>query len=1148
MKAFLALVALALISAVIWFVAAPDDNASDGLAPGAAAPGTTSTAQSAVLDGVDPASAASRGELAAGPETADPATDLESAQWVEGQVILPQGVPVDDTLEVFALSADLDAAQLAAVLDPWFDLVEVPEHQEILRERRSRTLVARAPVAADGSFRLPYGPAARAGWLSLRGRHLFKMHAMPVDPRKGDTIQVVPDVGFWIQGKLTRAGGAEGSVEGIPLRLTVDTSNLAGMGFEADQVSPTRMERSGPGGSFAFRAAYPDISYVVEALPQEDLAYGRIVLDPQSPGASIQTEIQLGAGGSIQGFVVDSNGKTIADAEVIATRAGGALGSEGSTVRMTRSTATGAFTLEAVPVEALKLTANHQDYLQTTRQSVEVPPTGALDGVSLVLKEGETISGSVRWADGRPAAGVQVRADFDVAFGVGMQAMAANHGAKASTVADGNGVFVLRGLGAGPFSVRAKGESSGRARRDGVRPGQDGLELILPPEITVAGRVVDQEGAPVTHFSLHMARVNAGDIIRLMGDARRSDVQSDAGEFQVGDLEEGTWEIQVQGDGLISGSPTKVDLPRGDGAEPLLISLVRAATVTGRVLSPSGEAIQAAKVYASEGGPGWQSMLTEAAFAPETLSDEEGAYELTGIPPGGASLVAEHQDFAASAARSLDLAAGEQRPDVDLTLKLGGTITGEILRPDGTPGSGYLVNGNNTADQSIINTSSGADGTFRFEHVPEGSWQVVGIDQSADWSGITESGGVDMAAMMKDILIGQASVVDGETVHVILGSAPEDPVRVTGKVTQNEEPVEGAILSFFPEGAGIYERLKFTTVAGDGSYEVVLDQGGSYVISVQRPGATMMQQSTIEFSRRIPDAPEHKLDLELPLGRISGTVTDSSGQPAGGERVTLTVDGTARSDNLLGGQYAELMTGTDGTYDMNGLRPGTYRISAGGAPPFTGEGTNRLGRVSVGGIALGEDQWKQGMDLSLPEPGSLEVTITDGQGTPLPGATLFVRDGGGRILEPLSMVASDGSGVAEYRGVAPGDYTLTARQGSLTSIETGVVRVKAGQATRAALVLEPGTVLWLSFTDSDRNPKAATVSVTDTDGREYSGMVGMADLQALYIEGEFSPAEHRLGPLPPGKYIVRAHADGLSAEKSVRLRGDDEKRLTVRLK
>ena len=42
---------------------------------------------------------------------------------------------------------------------------------------------------------------------------------------------------------------------------------------------------------------------------------------------------------------------------------------------------------------------------------------------------------------------------------------------------------------------------------------------------------------------------------------------------------------------------------------------------------------------------------------------------------------------------------------------------------------------------------------------------------------------------------------------------------------------------------------------------------------------------------------------------------------------------------------------------------------------------------------------------------------------------------------------------------------------------------------------------------------------------------------------------HRVGPLAPGKYVVTAtHADGRSASKSVRLRGQDERKLRVRLK
>ena len=59
-------------------------------------------------------------------------------------------------------------------------------------------------------------------------------------------------------------------------------------------------------------------------------------------------------------------------------------------------------------------------------------------------------------------------------------------------------------------------------------------------------------------------------------------------------------------------------------------------------------------------------------------------------------------------------------------------------------------------------------------------------------------------------------------------------------------------------------------------------------------------------------------------------------------------------------------------------------------------------------------------------------------------------------------------------------------------------------------------------------------------------MFGVTDMQALYMEGEFSPHEHRLGPLPPGRYTVSAVIDGVHVEKKVRLKGEAEKRLAIR--
>ncbi len=64
-----------------------------------------------------------------------------------------------------------------------------------------------------------------------------------------------------------------------------------------------------------------------------------------------------------------------------------------------------------------------------------------------------------------------------------------------------------------------------------------------------------------------------------------------------------------------------------------------------------------------------------------------------------------------------------------------------------------------------------------------------------------------------------------------------------------------------------------------------------------------------------------------------------------------------------------------------------------------------------------------------------------------------------------------------------------------------------------------------------------------------TGLLGLADIQQLYSEGAFSSTEHRIGPVPPGKYKVRAWTDdGKSAKKNVLVRaGEKEKRFTLRL-
>ena len=56
--------------------------------------------------------------------------------------------------------------------------------------------------------------------------------------------------------------------------------------------------------------------------------------------------------------------------------------------------------------------------------------------------------------------------------------------------------------------------------------------------------------------------------------------------------------------------------------------------------------------------------------------------------------------------------------------------------------------------------------------------------------------------------IGAGSALAMAAAADALGAPPADPVRVHGQVTQAGRSVEGAIVSFFPSGPKLYERLK----------------------------------------------------------------------------------------------------------------------------------------------------------------------------------------------------------------------------------------------------------------------------------------------------------------------------------------------------
>lgn len=66
----------------------------------------------------------------------------------------------------------------------------------------------RAAVAADGSFRVPFHPDTKRGWLMLEGRYCWLLSGLRWEPEAPGPFELVPALGGRISGRLVLPEGA----------------------------------------------------------------------------------------------------------------------------------------------------------------------------------------------------------------------------------------------------------------------------------------------------------------------------------------------------------------------------------------------------------------------------------------------------------------------------------------------------------------------------------------------------------------------------------------------------------------------------------------------------------------------------------------------------------------------------------------------------------------------------------------------------------------------------------------------------------------------------------------------------------------------------------------------------------------------------
>ncbi len=1087
-------------------------------------------------------------------EAAAPTTapfELATASWVDVRVVLPPGTPADEELELHALSPppktgeseiEIGAEQLAGLLLR-------PEAGgsrglEQLRESARVVLCERTP---QGSFRAPFAADATEGMLLFSGHYLFLREPRAVAPETETAVTLEPELGGRLLAhfrlpQVPPAGFSEERMD--PLMVQV-------MGWAMGNTrEPHRAAAMvGPELTADVGGLPADLTYFLQVESEWFVELSDSMLRVE-PGRALQKSYQLVTGATVRGRVTDDSGAPLAGAQVAVegSRSGGMVFGRG-TDRGTVTDADGRFELRALAPGENSLSAVLGGYAHSAALHLELSDLQQVDEVVIVLPRGNRISGRLSWPDGRAAAEGRVELTERVSAEDGKRTWHSdqNH----NTTTDQEGRFSVTGLGDGPFDLRAEVSTASaprpsvegglvnvqhtetwRARAEGVLPGAE-VALVLERPIAVLGRVVDDLGAPVTKFVVKAGEAEQGDLPwRVVAESSGDPYESADGTFALTRLGRGSWTLSVEAEGHGSSEERSLTLPGDSG--PFTFTLPRAGSVSGVVLDPLGRAAAGASVSLRPAGRiGRWSDDSE-----ETESDPQGAFRFEAISPSVIELRASREGAASSEPVTLDLAAAAVVEDKVLVLRVGGRLTGEVYRDDGSPDAGRQVMvGQPMEGMGQHSVVTDGAGRFEVEHLEPGSLQVIAMPEMQNLA--TSE---DRAEMMSQLEMASVEIQDGGSAHVVLGAPPAYPVSLTGVVRSAGRPAPDQIVMAVVEGGAFLNSMKFARTASDGTFALTLPAPGDWVLLVGEE----MDNDASEFPIRVPEEETHHVELAIPGGSISGVVRGPDGALLSGEQVSLASDSVVSLFGQSGGR--EGVTDERGRFTFVNLRVGSYTLRAGQRGDFfMAHDQPDYATVVVSGLELEDGAALDGIELRLCAPGTLRGTVRSAQGEPVVDASVFVRNEAGAVLNPMSMCITDGKGAFRFESAAPGRYTLSARGGGGASRESAPVSVAEGAEVEVELVLEPGTLLVVSVEDAKGNSLRAHLRVWDEAGRDVAGLSESDAREKLLVQG-FSASQHRVGPLVPGRYrVVATTADGSSAEKSVTLAGRDERRLRIRL-
>ncbi|MBX3473767.1 MAG: carboxypeptidase regulatory-like domain-containing protein [Planctomycetes bacterium] len=511
------------------------------------------------------------------------------------------------------------------------------------------------------------------------------------------------------------------------------------------------------------------------------------------------------------------------------------------------------------------------------------------------------MEGKVIGPDGKPCAGATVtalRAGFDATppeFNRGdleayRDRMAAflEHTARQrrQTTTDSRGIFTFTGLDprlAYNLSAVAEGVGSGTATSIAAT---DSPVVLISADASLQGRVQTIEGTPVTAFTVRHWRANRE------WEARSQSFNHPEGRFSL-PSKPGSLYCEVTAPGLSQGSPAEATV--GPQAPELVITLARAAQLSGTVRDQAGNPLAGAQVYLGaarneERGGRWGG---EWANTPTATSDSKGRYLFDSLPPRTHTVTATFGE--ATSTQTIDAKAGENT--LDFALEGGARVVLRLTDATGQPVQADEVWFQAKAGNwpRAIRLPPREPGLTEFAGLKPGEYTAT--INSAGWPSLRKPVTIKDGDNQFEFQFAQGATLSG----IVTGAGGVSLTGVAVRLRKDEEDAYGGW------GTGRYSQ-----VAADGKYKLGPAEPGQWKLELYATdGWKLVHSSTITLA---VGENNHNLTVDSG-GSLVVTVTDEAGSPVAWAEVQI------RGEQSYNGR-----TDQSGRAVISFIQPGAYTV------------------------------------------------------------------------------------------------------------------------------------------------------------------------------------------------------------------------------